>query len=208
MFTLAAALVAEKNKLGNEAPFLILCEIQLTGVITLRIVKNEANITWGGETWAAFPFDIDDLGEPGRNEVPRVNLRVSNVSRAIQSYIEQYTGGVGATVIIRVVHADNLVGTEANTTLCRLDFTVTSCTANSKEVVFGLGASNPWNRRAPLNRTRKNFCRFKFKDVLTCNYTGAETTCDKSLTRCRELANNARFGGFPGVGLTGLRLYV
>lgn len=208
MLTLASALIAEKNKLGGSSPFLILCEIQLTGVTTLRLVKNEANISWASQTWAAFPFDIDDLGEPGRNEVPRINLRVSNVSRAIQSYIEQYTGGVGATVILRVVHADHLAGSEANTVLCRLDFTVTSCTANSKEVVFGLGASNPWNRRTPLNKTRKNFCRWKFKDTLTCNYTGGETTCNKTLSRCRELANSERFGGFPGVGLTGLRLYV
>lgn len=207
MLTIPAALIAEKNALSNKDPFLLLCEIQLTGVITLRLVKNEANVSWDSQTWSAFPFSIDDLGEPARGEVPKVNLRVSNISRAIQSYIEQYDGGIDSTVILRVVHADHLVGTEANTVMCRLDFTVTSCTANSREVVFGLGASNPWTRRVPKDRARKNFCRWKFKST-QCGYAGAETTCDKSLTRCRVLANSARFGGFPGVGLTGLRLYV
>jgi phage-related protein len=88
-----------------------------------------------------------------------------------------------------------------------MDFTVTGCNANSKEVVFSLGASNPWMRRVPLGRTRKNFCRWKFKGT-ECTYAGAEAACDKTLTRCRVLANSARFGGFPGCGLTGLRLYV
>jgi len=207
VLTIPAALIAEKNALANGSPFLLLCEIQLTGVVTLRLVKNEANVTWGGQTWAAFPFDIDDMGEAGRGEVPRVSLRVSNVSRAIQSYIEQYDGGIDSTVILRVVHADHLVGTETDTVLCRLDFTVTGCTANSKEVVFSLGASNPWFRRVPLGRVRKNFCRWKFKSN-ECTYSGAETTCDKTLTRCRELNISERFGGFPGVGLSGLRLYV
>jgi len=207
VITIPAALIAEKNKLANDSPFLLLCEIVMSGVVTLRLVKNEENIVWQGQTWAAFPFDIDDMGEAGRNEVPAVQLTVSNVSRAIQSYIEQYDGGVDATVILRVVHADHLVGTETNTTMVRLDFVVTGCTANAKDVVFTLGASNPWQRRIPMARARKNFCRWKFKST-ECGYAGAETTCDKSLTRCRVLANSTRFGAFPGVGMQGLRLYV
>ena len=205
MITIPAALIAEKNKLANDTPFLVLCEIQFVGT-TIRLVKNEANISWQGQTWAAFPFNIDDMGEAGKNEVPQLQLSVSNVSRAIQSYIEAYDGGVDATVIIRVVHADNLVGTETATTLIRLDYTVTSCTANPKAVVFSLGASSPWQRRIPQGRARKNFCRFKFKST-ECGYSGAETVCDKSITRCRVLANSSRFGGFPGVGFGGLRVY-
>jgi lambda family phage minor tail protein L len=206
MYTIPAALIAEKNALGNSSPFLLLCEIQLTGVVTLRLVKNEANVTWDSQTWAAFPFDIDDMGEAGKGETPRVSLRVSNVSRAIQSYIEQYDGGVDSTVILRVVHADHLSSGDSDV-FCRLDFTVTGCTANAKEVVFSLGASNPWNRRIPLGRVRKNFCRWKFKGN-ECSYGGLETTCDKTLTRCRALGISRRFGGFPGVGLSGVRLYV
>jgi lambda family phage minor tail protein L len=206
VITIPAALIAEKNKLSNGSPFLLLCEIQLTGT-TLRLVKNEANISWQGETWAAFPFDIDDMGEAGRSEVPRLQLSVSNVSRAIQNYVEQYDGGIDATVILRVVHADHLVGTETDTTMIRLDYTVTGCSADSKAVTFELGASSPWQRRIPLARARKNFCRFKFKST-ECGYSGAETVCDKTLTRCRALSNSSRFGGFPGIGYGGLRVYV
>lgn len=45
-------------------------------------------------------------------------------------------------------------------------------------------------------------CRFAiaglFKDAFTCQYVGAETTCDGFLTTCRETMNNeANFGGHP-----------
>ena len=35
----------------------------------------------------------------------------------------------------------------------------------------------------------------KFKDC-RCGYTGDETTCDRTYTRCKELGNNKRFQGF------------
>ena len=206
MRTLGAALIPVKNSLENASPFLVLAEIQFSGE-TIRLVRNEANITYLSETWTAFPFAIDTIAEMGKDEVPAVSLSVSNVSRAIQAYLEEYDGGIDATVIIRVVHADNLSGTEDNTALVVLEFTVTNCTADSQNVTFTLGSTNPWNRRVPMYRMHKNFCRWKFKSA-QCGYAGAETECKKTLTRCRELSNSSRFGGFPGVGYGGLRVYV
>ena len=37
-----------------------------------------------------------------------------------------------------------------------------------------------------------------------CNYSGSETSCNRSFTRCEELNNGARFGGFPGLANSGL----
>ena len=205
MRTLGAALIPVKNSLENSSPFLVLAEIQFSGE-TIRLVRNEADITYLGQTWTAFPFEIDNIGEQGKEETPSVSLSVSNVSRAVQAYVEEYDGGIDADVIIRVVHADNLVGTEDDTALVVLEFVVTTCSANSKEVTFTLGATSPWRRRIPTYRMQKNFCRWKFKSS-QCGYSGAETTCKKTLTRCRELSNSTRFGGFPGVGYGGLRIY-
>lgn len=39
-------------------------------------------------------------------------------------------------------------------------------------------------------------CRWIFKDS-NCGYTGAQTSCDYSFTRCQALGNQLRFGGFP-----------
>lgn len=38
-------------------------------------------------------------------------------------------------------------------------------------------------------------CPWTFKDPITCRYTGAETTCDKSWDRCTTLVNTPNNGG-------------
>lgn len=41
-------------------------------------------------------------------------------------------------------------------------------------------------------------CQFKFKSS-RCAYSGSETKCDKTLTRCKALSNVTNFGGYPSV---------
>lgn len=41
-------------------------------------------------------------------------------------------------------------------------------------------------------------CQWKFKDS-RCAYAGAETKCDKTMTRCKALSNVTNFGGYPSV---------
>lgn len=201
MITLPAALIPEKNSLGQANPWLVLLEIAFQGE-TIRLVRNEEDITWNGYTWTRFPFEIDSMGESKRGEVPSVSLRVSNINRAVQAIIEQYDGGIDADVVLRVIHAGHLAET---TPALRLDYTVTHARADAREVVFMLGASNLFRLQFPRSRCLKNFCRWRFK-ASECGYVGAETACDKTLTRCREIGNSSRFGGFPGVGFGGLTL--
>jgi hypothetical protein len=52
-----------------------------------------------------------------------------------------------------------------------------------------------WSR--PLSkREYSKVCNFVFKGS-RCGYSGEETRCDKTLTRCQELGNQDNFGGFP-----------
>lgn len=41
-------------------------------------------------------------------------------------------------------------------------------------------------------------CQFKFKSS-RCAYSGDETKCDKTLTRCKALNNIINFGGYPSI---------
>jgi len=88
------------------------------------------------------------------------------------------------------------------------EYELMSPKTNSMWATFVLGASNPFRRRFPMHRMMRNHCRFRFKDVL-CKYAGATATCDKTLASCRGMtggSNSVNFGGFPGIGLGGLRL--
>lgn len=48
------------------------------------------------------------------------------------------------------------------------------------------------------NMTYDVNCQFKFKDG-RCQYSGTETKCNKTLSRCQALNNVTRFGGYPSV---------
>ena len=191
--TLPDALIAAKNLLADIAAWIVLAKLDLDN--TLRLADNTEDITWDGETWTAFPFKIEVIGETSKGEVPQVTVRVSNVSQVLQAQVEAIDGAIGSDVTISIVHTGNL----NETTVPSWTFQISGCRIDSEWCVFTLGAVNPFTRMFPVDRIMKTFCRFKFKSGI-CGYSGGETECDKTLTRCRVLNNSDRFGGFPGVG--------
>jgi len=73
---------------------------------------------------------------------------------------------------------------------------VTSVSAESGAISLEISERyHDWSR--PLSkREYSKVCNFVFKGD-RCGYTGTETQCDKTLTRCEELGNEDKFGGFP-----------
>lgn len=198
MRSLSAAAILEKNKIAGEGAWLILLEI-LIGEITLRLVRNTEDIDWNGETWTAFPFELDDLTED-RQEMPQLKIRVGNVSRVVQGYVERApNGGAGSTVILRVVlsnHLDQPAEIEET-----FDVTHIQCDAQWVHITLGISQVND---RFPNDRNMKDFCRF----LTTTGYGGIECgvsaatkaqhpTCNGTLADCRERGNSVRFGGEP-----------
>jgi lambda family phage minor tail protein L len=196
---LSAAAYLEKNSLESDGAFLLLLEVDLPDSSVLRLARNPSDIEWNGNTYQRFPFELDEIGDSSKNEVPSVGIRIGNVTRAIQAFLEQYNGLTGAEVRILVVHSAHL---DVATPEVSLTYQVVGCSADNQWVSLSLGASSPFMRRFPQARLLLNHCRWKFKST-ECGYAGAETTCSKSLGRCQQLANSPRFGGFPGVGRGG-----
>ncbi len=55
--SLSSIAIEEKNKLATDSVFLICLEITIPGVAEpVRVVRNNEDLTWQGETWVAFPF--------------------------------------------------------------------------------------------------------------------------------------------------------
>jgi len=196
---LSSAAILEKNRLDSSEPWILLLDIWLVGAgASIPVCANNENVTWpsaGGTEYVAMPFEMDDIEEEGKAYM-EVELRVGNVSRVMEAYMEaDPNGGVGATVILRVVHAAHLDLTDPEImyTLKCLDAYADSIWAH-----FVLGSDVPWQRRFPRGRIDPNYCRYKRFGGPRCQYVGVETECDRTLTRCRELINSNRFGGFPG----------
>ncbi len=190
--SLPDALIAAKNLLADTDAWIMLAELDLD--VTTRLANNLEDITWNGQTWYAFHFELDVLTETGEGDVPQAVVRVVNTD-AFQLKVEAAGGGVDSAVKIYLVHTGNL--NETNVPVWTLKITGAGLVNDWWN--FTLGAPSPYDRMFPVDRIRKTVCRHKFRST-NCGYSGGETWCDKTLTRCRVLNNSDAFGGFPGVG--------
>lgn len=196
MITLSATQTIAKNQLFSSIPWLVLLEITIPdagGV--LRLVRNNENITYNGQQYSAFPFELDDRNDSADGQIPVFTIRVSNVSRVVQGYVEQYNGFEGATVrLMRIYYGD------VSTAQVQLDmvFDVVSVSCSSEWVSFNLGAPNAMQSRYPIYRASARACQWIYKGA-ECNYKGTLETCNHTFNDCANHNNLIRFGGRPGI---------
>jgi phage-related protein len=203
--SLSAVAALEKNKIATTNAFLILIEVQFDG-ITIRVVNNNQDVEWpagSGQIWTAFPFRLGDITEDSRGEFPSWQLKISNVTKTMERYLEQYKGGTDVKVILRVVMSEHLDLAEP---VMYETFSVENTSSDALWSMFNLGPAFSTKRRFPPETYRKNFCQFKFKGI-RCGYNGSAAECNKTLKRCRELGNSVRFGGEPGISGEGAYRY-
>jgi phage-related protein len=195
----------EKNKLTSDGKYVLLLEV-IYDSESVYLCWNSENVTWNNVTWLATAFELGDLNETKESELPSVDLSVYDIYRTLMAELPNYAGGIGATVVIRVINTNTLFET---TPLCEENFDVMEVSVDSGyKITLKLGAENLSNYRSPSDRFLKSHCRYGthhggFKGPY-CGYTGAETSCNRTFTRCQELLNTAKFGGFPGVGTGGI----
>jgi phage-related protein len=209
--SLSSLAIEEKNKLATDSVFLVALKITIPGEAEpIRVVRNNEDLTWQAETWTAFPFELDEIGDEAKGEVPQVIIRVANVSRVMETYLQAYdlycknSGWSPIEVSIYVVNTAQVAADPDSAPEVEHIFELKQPKTDSRWATFVLGASNPFNNRFPRNRIRKNQCQFRPLGGTRCAYPGEESECNRTLSRCRDLDNSERFGGFPGVGHGGV----
>jgi len=195
MRTLSTAALIEKNKLATDSAWLILLEVTI-GATTLKLVANNEDILWNGDTWQAFPFELDTVGETGKGEIPAITVKVSNVTGEVQRLLEANDGANGVPVVIRVINSK----VTTTTPELELSFVVESSTHDEQWITFRLTGANCLTRRVPRRRYLKNFCPFAYGGI-ECGVSAATMatypTCNRTSANCTERGNSTRFGGFP-----------
>ena len=79
----------EKNSPTNKPIFLYRI-YDYDGSNDLLFAEYDSNVTFNGDVYTAFPLTHEFIAESGNQEIPQIKVRVSNVSRYIQAYLEQY----------------------------------------------------------------------------------------------------------------------
>jgi phage-related protein len=197
MLSLSLASKLEKNKVSSTGVWLILLEVKIpqsSGEIVIRVAYNTEDVTWQNNTYVAFPFELGEITEDGK-ELPCLDLKLSNVTGIMSRYVEETNGAAGAMVILRVVHSEHL---DDPVPAVEEMFNVQTVNVDANYATFRLGAETATTLRRPAGIYQKSHCSNKFKDI-KCGYNGAELSCDKTLARCRELGNSARFGAEHGL---------
>ena len=193
----------EKNKLGSNDPWLLMLEIQYyTGGSPIRLVWNTEQVVWKSYTWYPASFVLGDQEESQDGAIPVVNLGVIDLERQLIPLVDFYDGGLGAIVNVFIVHSNYLNNA---TSEFEAQFEIIGVNIqHDGTITFKLGAEDLTSRRSHPHFFMAAYCRYnEFKGTL-CGYSGGETDCDRTLTRCRELNNASRFGGFPGMGRMGI----
>jgi hypothetical protein len=197
---LSVGTIIEKNKIQSEETFLILMSAEIKDdngdvVNTIRFVKNNENIDFGGFNYQAANFEFDISMDV--NQEPTIKLTAQDQTRTLAQYIEAYGGLVNSTVTMIVVSSNALdKPAEIEET-----FLITSASVNEYVVSFDLGTASAVNMRWPQYRQFKDRCPWKYKGK-RCAYSGPLKTCDYTLAGgngCMAHANVKHFGGFPGI---------
>ena len=194
MRTVNSTTKSEKNKSANQ-PIFLYTIYSYDGTNNLNLAEYDTNITFNSITYTRFPITHDFIGENTAGETEQIVVKVANVSRLIQSYLELYDFR-GKKVVIKMVWANQLADTSA---CINHTFYIDSYTADENNVQFKLTSKfNVVDLKLPGRKYSRNYCSWKFKST-ECGYTSAESECNKTFARCQALNNRLRFGGFPSI---------
>jgi len=214
MSNLPLSLTIEKNKLATSSAFVTLFQVYFSGppATTLYITNNTEPVIYpptgpSSHTYTPIPIEIDIDKTTNKGEIPTISLRISNISRIMQGYAEQYKGGVGAKVTIIVVNSVNLGESYENYPAFYRVYNVTVCNTDNQWCNFTLGVPNLLKKRHPPYIYMVQNCMwvFYYKGV-ECKYGGGLPTCAGNHTDCVLHNNTPNFGGFLGLQAGRLRV--
>lgn len=204
---MTADAVAAKNSLGDGGLWLFLLKLYSPQLDkTVRITNAGADVTWNGDLYQDFPFKIEEIKDTVKGELSKVVLRVSNVDRIMQGYIESDPDfGSGWDIKIDIVYINAIPdGPIATTNPAEISLSLKSAGVSCDNVwaTFSLGMDNPILYQFPNRKLSPTHCQATFKVPETgCNYAGTDTSCEYTLSDCKSKFGNAEipFVGFPGI---------
>ena len=192
--------INDLNKLASDEKLIVLLEVEIPSSDVLYLANYNANVTFLGNEYQAFLFTMGEITS-SKGEVPQFEIKIDNTSRGINSLMIDYDiylkqNGIEGNKIFANIIVVNTV--DLSDYVLKERFELVSWDIDNHFASFKLGAENPFMRNYPLRQIYSDFCQFKFKGS-ACSYSGSATSCDKTLTTCRNLGNQARYGGFYGI---------
>lgn len=204
---ISVATIIEKNQISSGVAFIVLARVEIFDSVTqtypetVYVANNAENVVFEGETYVAFPFNVDLKYEAG--SIPQISLTAKDYQKVLLAKLDLYSGAIGSRVTITVVNTGNLSqGSEVEEI-----FEVIGSGANDWSITLQLGAESAIAKNFPTRTQMRDRCSWRYKGP-ECTYSGAMPTCDLSLqgtNGCAAHSNSENFGGFPSLVNRGIR---
>jgi phage-related protein len=181
---------------------------------SIRIARDNVDFKWNNKTWHASDFDIDEILETSKGEIPRLDLRISNINRLMEYYLQQYDYFLKTNLFkpvyatIYVVNSYFQNSYDPDSYELRFKFELKQPKTTDKVATFTLGATSPYTHRFPTCRMFRNQCKVRKYGDNECGAATSEAypTCDRQLASCKLHNNEIRFGGFPSLNSQAIKL--
>jgi len=185
-----------KNQAVTKPVFLYSIQYDAVGNNWLHYADFPTDITFDGVTYTKFPIYHRDISERLDGSAFKVNLYIANVDRGIQYYLENYNGLREAKVEIRQIFYDEVL---TPSVVDLSTFYVADAAVDSQKASLVLSSRfDVFDVQLPRRKFYRTYCNHIFKGA-GCAYSGGETSCNKTIQRCKELGNIHRFGAFPAI---------
>ena len=211
----------------NEVKTRILLTITLNNAAQdiIRIIENDTltSYVFGGNAYIAAMVSRGAIESKMEGGPQKCSIKISNIDQSYSNIIANQ-GDVltNSDCLIEEIIFDTVFGladeqdstrilAEDNTVIVNetyntiisdainifegkinnVQLTETEFSFDVERILGGYSTQSP-------NTTYDVNCQWVFKDS-RCQYSGGETTCDKTLTACQTRANETRFGGYPSI---------
>lgn len=204
--TVPAAVRREFARMESEYPKLWLLRVELSPTETVYLCSGNENIAFdpgdgeGPVTWITFPFVVNKIAEDGRGNLGSLELSISNATLEVGRAMWENRSFTGQAVTLILVLRDTDAGT--TTEAFRYDAEIQDSAVPIQGAAFKIGRQSLLHIQVPRQRAFRDRCRFRYKGLTYCTYSGVEPTCDLSLrgpNGCEFHVNEDRHGGFPGI---------
>lgn len=196
MITLPTSLVQELHKIASDGSVVYLAEINVyeSGVLseTIRLARNYDDVTWNGQTWTKSWFEIETISESSTGEIPELFIYTSNIGGLMEEEVLAHNDFQDSTCTLYFVNSNCL---DETTAAFSATFNIMKPVCNNETVGLKLSVDNPYLQAYPFWRLHGSLCQYQTFKGDRCGYSGAITTCNRTLAACIAMSNQTRFGG-------------